>query len=137
LKCFRIILKSTGNAALFSKFVIFWMCPCRRTWRHSRVGGRGWTSCYHSAEHAQKIRYDTIRFVLFTFLTKQALCQDRISTWTQSNMGRQGGAWRNIGKNAYEMKGCCKSKKNNKSKSKHSVRTNATPTAAPARAPVI
>ena len=62
------------------------------------------------------IRYDTIRFVLFTFLTKQALCQHRISTLTQSDMGRQGGAWRNIGKNAYEMKGCCKGQKTTKAK---------------------
>ena len=82
------------------------------------------------------IWYDTIRFVLFTLLTKQALCHDRISNLTQSDMGRQGRAWRNIGKNAYEMKGCCKNKKNNKSKSKHSVRTNATPTPVPAQAPV-
>jgi hypothetical protein len=40
LKCFRIILKSIGNAGLFSNFVICLMCPCGRTWRHSRVGGR-------------------------------------------------------------------------------------------------
>ena len=33
------------------------------------------------------------------------------------------------------MKGCCKGNKNNKSKSKHSVRTNLTPTSAPAREP--
>ena len=38
------------------------------------------------------VRYDTIRLVLFTFLTKQALCRHRISTLTQSDMGRQGGA---------------------------------------------
>ena len=62
------------------------------------------------------IRYDTIWFVLFTFFfTKQALCQHRISTLTQSDMGRQGGAWRNIGKNAY-MKGCCKCWKTTKAK---------------------
>ena len=40
LKCCRIILKSIGNASLFSNFVIFLMCSCGRTWRHSRVGGR-------------------------------------------------------------------------------------------------
>ena len=28
LKCFWIILKSTGNARLFSIFVIFWLCSC-------------------------------------------------------------------------------------------------------------
>jgi len=36
------------------------------------------------------IRYDTLRFVLFTFLTKQALCQHRISTLTQSDMESKG-----------------------------------------------
>ena len=82
------------------------------------------------------IWYDTLRFVLFTFLTKQALCRDRISTLTESDMGRQKGAWRNIGKTAYEIRSCFESKKNNKSKSKHSVHTNATPTPTPARAPV-
>ena len=122
LKCFRIILKSTGNAGLFSNFVILLMCPCGRTWRHSRVGGRVWTPFYQSAEYAQKIRYDTIRFVLFTFLTKQALCQHRISTLTQSDMGRQGGAWRNIGKNEYEMKGCCKCPKTAKQLKTHRVK---------------
>ena len=110
LNCRRIILKSTGNAGLFFKFCYFLNVPLRANLA-SLQGRRQSLNSFlpeRRVRPKKTIRYDTIRFVLFTCLAKQAFCQHRISTLTQSDMGRQGGAWRNIGKNAYEMKACCK-----------------------------
>ena len=65
LKCFRIILKSIGNAGLFSNFVIFVNVPMRANLA-SLQGRRQSLNSFlpHNAEYAQKIRYDTIRYDL-------------------------------------------------------------------------
>ena len=65
------------------------------------------------------------QFEFFTFLTKQAFCAHRLSTLAQSDdkqpSRRQGGAWKSIGKNAYEMKVAVNAKKHIRKRYTHAI----------------
>ena len=120
VKCFRIILKSTGNARLFSKFVIFWLCPCDIFDVKSLPADRS-LPAGHYAYGPWRV-FQLIRFVLLFFWRNKHCVDTESPLWLSPTWGGKGEHEETSVKMHMKQR-VAVNDKNIKSKTKHSVRT--------------